>query len=98
MLANSIEAAPEGSDLVIGCSSTPDGDWSSWLHNDGPPVAAELLPHAFEPLATDKAGHIGTGLAIAYRIVSDHGGTIALENPPAGGVTVSITLPHARLE
>jgi signal transduction histidine kinase len=98
VLANAIEAAPEGSDLVIESAVAPNGDWRSWLHNDGPPIAAEVLPHAFEPLVTNKTGHIGTGLAVAHRIVSDHGGTIALENSPAGGVTVTITLPHARFE
>jgi signal transduction histidine kinase len=98
VLANAIEAAPEGSDLLLEASVTSDGDWCSRLHNDGPPIAAELLPHVFEPLVTSKTGHIGTGLAIAYRIVSDHGGTIALENAPAGGVTATITLPPARLD
>lgn len=98
VLANAIEAAPEGSDLVIESALTPDGDWRSRLHNEGPPVAAEVLPHAFDPLVTNKPGHIGTGLAIAYRIVNEHGGTIALENAPAGGVTATITLPQTRFE
>ncbi|HEY4304036.1 MAG TPA: ATP-binding protein [Gemmatimonadaceae bacterium] len=100
-LANAVEAAPEGSDLVIYSTVDRDGVWHSRLHNDGDPVASELLSHVFEPLVTTKPGHAGTGLAVSHRVLSDHGGSIAMENGPAqgdagGGVIVTFTLPRAR--
>lgn len=102
VLVNAVEAAPEGSDLVVHSSVDRDGGWHSRLHNDGEPVPADLLAHVFEPLVTTKHGHAGTGLAVAHRVMSDHGGSIALENSApsgdtaAGGVVVTFTLPRAR--
>lgn len=95
VLTNAIEAAPEGSDLTIVSTTSDDGTWRSQLRNDGAPVAADALPHAFELLFTTKQGHAGIGLAVAHRIVSEHGGTIALENADGGGATVTLTLPAA---
>jgi len=94
-LVNAIDAAPEGSDLTISSTTVSDGTWRSQLHNDGPPVRADALPHVFELLFTTKPGHAGIGLAVAHRIVSEHGGTIALENADAGGATLTLTLPAA---
>jgi len=94
-LTNAIEAAPEGSDLRITSTTSDDGTWRSQLHNDGPPVTADAMPHAFELLFTTKQGHAGIGLAVAHRIVSEHGGTIALESADGAGATVTLTLPAA---
>jgi signal transduction histidine kinase len=96
-LVNAIEASKEGSDLTIVSSTSTDGSWQSRLHNDGDPLPAETLTRMFEPLYTTKRRHVGTGLAVAHRVLNDHGGTIALENDPGGGVTVTFTLPAARV-
>lgn len=97
VLANAIDAAPEGSDLTIVSSTLPDGGWQSRLHNAGPAIPADALPHVFEPLFTTKPGRAGIGLAVAHRVVSEHGGTIALDNDAGAGVTVTFTLPAARV-
>jgi signal transduction histidine kinase len=94
-LTNAIEAAPEGSDLTITSTTADDGTWRSQLHNDGAPVPADALPHAFELLFTTKQGHAGIGLAVAHRIVSEHGGTIALESSDGAGATLTLALPAA---
>lgn len=94
-LENAIEAAPEGSDLTVTSTIAADGTWRSQLHNDGASVPVDSLPHVFELLFTTKAGHAGIGLAVAHRIVGDHGGTIALDTPDAGGTTLTLTLPAA---
>jgi signal transduction histidine kinase len=94
MLANAIDAAPEGSDLTIHSSTDRDGNWRSLLHNDGPSVPADVAARVFEPLVTTRPGHAGIGLAVAHRIVSDHGGTVSLES--LDGTTVTMTLPAAR--
>ena len=91
-LANAIDAAPEGTDLAI-LSSSIDGIWESCLRNDGSPVAPETLAHAFEPLVSTKAGHPGIGLAIAHRVVCDHGGAISLESAQGIGTTLTFKLP-----
>ena len=96
VLVNAIEAAPEGSDLAISSSITGDAAWQSCVHNDGSAISAELLPHVFEPLVTSKPGHAGIGLAVAQRILGEHGGTITLDSSRDAGTTVTIALPAPR--
>jgi signal transduction histidine kinase len=101
VLANAVEGAPEGSDLIVHSAVDADGTWHSRLRNEGDQIPTASISHVFEPLVTTKPGHAGIGLAITHRIVSDHGGSIALENVPAsetsrGGVAVTFTLPRAR--
>jgi signal transduction histidine kinase len=47
----------------------------------------------FELLVTTKTGHAGIGLAVAHRVVSEHGGTITLDSADGVGVTMTLTLP-----
>jgi len=98
VLANAIDAAPEGSDLTIHSSVDRDGTWRSLVHNDGAPISDDVLTRIFEPLVTAKPGHAGIGLAVAHRILSDHAGTLAVASGDAdGGTTASFALPPARV-
>ena len=96
ILANAIDAAPEGSDLTITSASSETGGWISRLHNDGAPIPASLLPSVFEPLVSTKPGHPGVGLAVARRVLADHGGGISIESADGVGTTVSLSLPAPR--
>ncbi len=93
VLANAIEAAPEGSDLALTASRTAAGAWRCRLHNDGPSLSDEHLTRAFDLFFSTKAGRSGLGLALSQRIVEAHGGTMALTNAPGGGVDVTLMLP-----
>jgi signal transduction histidine kinase len=95
-LLNAIEAAPEGSDLRIVSTIAPDGSWESRLRNPGSVVAPDVLAGAFEPLVTTKSGHVGIGLAVAQRVMSDHGGSMAFDSDAHIGTTVTFVLPPAR--
>lgn len=59
----------------------------------GPGVAAENLPRIFEPYFSTHESGTGLGLAIAQRIVEEHGGRLEAQNPPGGGLAVTITIP-----
>jgi signal transduction histidine kinase len=96
-LSNAIDAAPEGSDLTITSACAPNGTWTSHLHNDGAAIPASMLDSVFEPLVGTKPGHAGVGLAVAQRVLADHGGTISIESADGVGTTVTLTLPAARL-
>ena len=98
ILANAVDAAPEGSDLAVTSSRLPSGDWSTRLHNDGSPIAPEILPRVFELFFSTKPGASGVGLALCQRIVADHGGTISLESTADKGTTVTISLPRQKME
>ena len=93
VLTNAVEASPEGGDLSIRSSIDGDGGWTCAVHNDGPPIRPQMLPHVFEPLVSSKPWHAGTGLANAYRIVTDHGGSIAIDSAAGAGTTLTFKLP-----
>jgi signal transduction histidine kinase len=61
--------------------------------DDGPGVPAELASRLFEPLVSARPGGTGLGLALARRIATAHGGTIALVATPGAGATFRIELP-----
>src|SRR3954469_20816308 len=94
ILANAVDAAPEGSDLTLTSAVLASGAWRCRLHNDGPPISPDLLPRVFELFFSTKPGGAGVGLALCQRILDDHGGTITIESTADNGTTVIITLPN----
>jgi nitrogen fixation/metabolism regulation signal transduction histidine kinase len=63
------------------------------IHDTGPGIPAENLELIFEAYFTNRPGGTGLGLALARRIVEEHGGTIAASNHPDGGAQFEILLP-----
>lgn len=63
------------------------------INDTGPGIPTEVLPQIVEPFFTTKAGHRGLGLAWAYGIITNHGGSLAITSPPGQGTTVRIYLP-----
>lgn len=99
VLANAVDAAPEGSDLALSSSRLPgNGGWRCRLHNDGAPIPPDLLPRVFDLFFSTKPGGAGVGLALCRRIVEEHGGTIALESTADSGTSVTISLPAHKNE
>ena len=68
------------------------------VHNDGPPIPAEVLPLIFEPFnrGPDKGAGLGLGLYIAREIVRSHDGEIAARSSIEGGTTFTIRLDDIR--
>lgn len=65
------------------------------VHDDGPGVPVEDRARIFEPYFTTKEHGTGLGLPICDRIVSDHGGSILVdESPLLGGARFVVTLPR----
>ena len=52
------------------------------VKDNGPGVPEDLLPHLFDPFVTTKQSGSGLGLALAAKIVGDHGGIIECESQP----------------
>lgn len=63
------------------------------VHDTGPGVPDELLPHIFEPFVTGKRSGRGLGLALVAKIVRDHGGVVECKARPNKGTTFRVLLP-----
>jgi signal transduction histidine kinase len=51
------------------------------------------IPRIFIPFFTTKTKGHGVGLALAHRVVTEHGGTLTAANAPHGGAIFTIRLP-----
>lgn len=76
-----------------------DGVGVFMVHDGGPGISAEELPHVFDRYwsGRTKRGGAGIGLSIARGIVDAHGGTIeaVAGSSPGVGATMRFTLPLA---
>ncbi|PPE73831.1 histidine kinase [Solimonas fluminis] len=96
LLGNAADASPPGGRVEIraargaGSVTLEVQDWGS-----GIPEA--LRERVFEPFFTTKDPGRGTGLGLplAYRIVSDHGGSIGVDSREGAGSTFTVRLPAA---
>jgi two-component system sensor histidine kinase MprB len=92
VLSNAVKWSPPGGTVRVRL----DGHR---LHvvDEGPGIAAADLPHVFDRFYRGEAARstpgTGLGLAVAAKVVHDHGGTIVAGSPSAGGAHLVIELP-----
>jgi signal transduction histidine kinase len=98
LVQNAIDAAVskrgiEGANVLVRVSPGERGGAVIEVHDDGPGLPPEERARVFEPYYTTKAHGTGLGLPICDRIVSDHGGTLTVdESPRLGGARFVVTL------
>lgn len=68
------------------------------FEDNGCGMTDEQKTHAFDVFFTTKAQGTGIGLAIAHQIVTEHGGTIAIDSAVGVGTRFEIRLPLAAAE
>ncbi|MBO8128324.1 MAG: two-component sensor histidine kinase [Peptococcaceae bacterium] len=92
LIINAVQAMPEGGSLII--TSQQADEWIRVTFEDtGKGIAADDLPHIFEPYYTTKEGGSGLGLAISQQIIGVHGGQIKAESKPGSGTKMTVYLP-----
>lgn len=89
---NSIHATAPRPPRISTTARVVDGRVTVEVADDGPGVPADIAVRIFEPLVTARPGGTGLGLALARRIATAHGGSIALLNAPVGA-TFRVELP-----
>jgi signal transduction histidine kinase/ActR/RegA family two-component response regulator len=101
LLKNGIKFTPEGGHIWI-ITRGEGGQVSVEFRDDGAGMKAESLERVFEPfvqagpLAENKHGGLGLGLAIARSMTEAHGGTLCATSPGLGkGASFWMRLPTA---
>ena len=95
VLQNALDALDGSAERSLAVSVRREGERVVFrVRDSGPGFPPDVLKRAFEPYVTTRRerGGTGLGLAIAQRIVTEHGGTIAADNPPGGGAEVTIRI------
>ncbi len=91
---NSLQAMEHGGELQV---SVHEGLRSGTIEIDvrdtGGGIAKDILERVMDPYFTTKPEGTGLGLAMVYKIIDEHGGTIRIASKEGEGTTVSIVLP-----
>jgi len=108
IIMNGIQAMPSGGRLRVKVGSRHvqpplrvsgvAGEYQCvTIEDEGVGISADHLPQLFEPFFTTKQVGEGTGLGlpVAYGIVDEHGGWIAVDSVAGRGSCFSILLPPA---
>jgi len=96
LVRNAREAAGDSGEVRVRVGR--DREWAVVsIEDDGPGLPPELRgqPRLF---VTTKKGGLGLGLAIAFKMVQLHGGSLSLRGRPEGGVEALVRLPASRPE
>jgi signal transduction histidine kinase len=94
VVVNAIEAMPEGGDLRLE-AVTGEDTVEIRISDTGPGIPPELREKIFRLYFTTRKEGSGIGLAMAFRIVQLHDGTIDFTSEPGQGTTFTIRLPIA---
>jgi hypothetical protein len=94
VVINAIQSMKDGGELRLECSGA--GDTAEIRISDtGAGIPPELREKIFRLYFTTKPGGSGIGLAMTFRIVQLHDGTIDFSSEPGKGTTFVIRLPIA---
>lgn len=99
LLSNALRHTPQGGTVQISIAQSTNFGVTIEVSDSGCGIAPEHLPRVFdrfyradEARARDAEG-AGLGLAIVKTIMTLHGGSVVIDNNPAGGATVTLSFP-----
>jgi two-component system, OmpR family, osmolarity sensor histidine kinase EnvZ len=99
LVTNLVDNAFEHGAPPVEISTSRDGDfWVIEVRDHGPGIPEERIAAAMKPFvrldaARGGEGHCGLGLAIVVRLAHHRGGKCVVENHPAGGLYVRVSVP-----
>jgi signal transduction histidine kinase len=103
LIGNAIQYTPNGGEVMVGLGKQNDQARLT-IHDNGPGIPAEDLPHVFERFYRGEKSRtrsregkgFGLGLSIAYWIVRNHGGRIEVDSKEGQGTTFVVWLPLSK--
>ncbi|MDP7978667.1 PAS domain-containing sensor histidine kinase [Bacillus sp. WLY-B-L8] len=93
VLQNSIEAMPNGGDIIITAKKTSDNEVMICVSDEGIGIPEERIIKLGEPFYSTKEKGTGIGLMISYKIIERHQGRIHIKSKVGVGTSVKIHLP-----
>ena len=95
LITNAAEAMKrnDGDKLVEVVSGAENEHIFIRVSDSGPGIPPELRMKVFEPFYTTKKNGTGIGLSLCQRIITDHGGSLAVEESKWSGAQFVIKLP-----
>ena len=105
LVANALDAMPRGGRLIVRAGWVTGGDplpparrraanrVKVEVEDTGTGIEPSETDRIFNPFYTTRSGGTGLGLALAHKIVQDHGGRISFTSSPGRGTTFTIVLP-----
>lgn len=102
LIGNAINYTPSGGEVTLSLGKV-DHQSRLIVHDTGPGIPAEDLPHVFERFYRGEKSRtrsregkgFGLGLSIAYWIVRNHGGRIEVDSKEGQGTSFCVWLPLA---
>jgi signal transduction histidine kinase len=83
---------PNGGELILSASNTGKEAVVDVI-DTGTGIPPDALEKIFQAYYSTKRGGTGLGLAMAQRIVQEHGGQLTVSSEPVKGSDFKITLP-----
>jgi PAS domain S-box-containing protein len=100
LVDNAIKFSPDGGSVTVDVRTRTDheGDWAVLsVRDQGIGIPSEELARIFDRFYrgtnASEIGGSGVGLASVHRVISEHGGRVAVDSAPGQGTTVRIFLP-----
>lgn len=95
LVVNASESVRENGEILIRTKNADQDTVTFEITDNGSGIAAEDIPHIFEPFFSTKqdASGIGLGLAIVHGIIQNHKGRIQVRSELGRGTTLSVILP-----
>ena len=104
LLRNAAEAIPEENSerlVYVRTARERDAAGKSWavieIKDTGSGIPPSQLQKIFIPFFTTKTQGHGVGLALAHRVITEHGGALTAANGMEGGALFTIRLPQESL-
>ncbi|MBI3636933.1 MAG: HAMP domain-containing protein [Candidatus Rokubacteria bacterium] len=97
LVDNAVEAVGAGGDVDIAVAPTGNGSRVAIVVSDtGPGISAEDKDKLFMPYFSTKTTGMGLGLPIVHEIVTEHGGSIRVEDNAPRGSRFILEIPVSR--
>lgn len=92
LVLNAVEVMPNAGTLSVGLGAD-DGWLTVTISDTGPGISLDVQQRIFEPFFTTKVRGTGLGLAVARRVIEEHGGAIEVSSEATKGTKFTIQLP-----